>query len=180
MCLFPSLRQNQRAQGQALLAQVPPASCGARGKDMLPTTGSWPPGAERREAERGCPPPGGPGQTSLPDWSLSRCLWELPFIFINVLRGLLPAGPLRWTDLGPGLWCPLASASSEEEQPREKCGAQPVSPTHSGAACRDGVAGSVCPSAQAFSTNRGEVCFPFLTKLQGACPSPSFLLVLDS
>ncbi|XP_047617379.1 EMI domain-containing protein 1 isoform X6 [Phacochoerus africanus] len=78
---------NQRGQGQALPAWAPPASCGARGEDTPPTTGSWPPGAEMRETEGGGWPHG-EGQASLPfsawTWpAASRVHWSL---FINILR----------------------------------------------------------------------------------------------
>ncbi|XP_060048875.1 EMI domain-containing protein 1 isoform X6 [Erinaceus europaeus] len=48
---------NQRGRGQTSLAtRAPLASCGARGEDMQAATGSWPPGAARRETEGGGPP----------------------------------------------------------------------------------------------------------------------------
>ncbi|XP_077916934.1 EMI domain-containing protein 1 isoform X10 [Halichoerus grypus] len=69
---------NQRGRGQALPAQAPPASCGARGEDTRPTTGSWPPGATAREAEGGGGPRGTPGQASLPSLDLASCLQGPP------------------------------------------------------------------------------------------------------
>lgn len=39
-----------------MATRAPLASCGARGEDMPPATGSWPPGAARRETEGGAPP----------------------------------------------------------------------------------------------------------------------------
>ncbi|XP_030875401.1 EMI domain-containing protein 1 isoform X7 [Leptonychotes weddellii] len=77
-CWKPSSGQNQRGRGQAPSAQAPPASCGARGEDTRPTTGSWPPRATAREAEGGGGPRGRPGQASLPSLDLASCLQGPP------------------------------------------------------------------------------------------------------
>ncbi|XP_049554289.1 EMI domain-containing protein 1 isoform X4 [Orcinus orca] len=65
---------NQRGQGQTLPARAPPASCGARGEDTPPATGSWPPGAETRETECG----GGPLVRARPGFPSQPGLGQLP------------------------------------------------------------------------------------------------------
>ncbi|XP_074177485.1 EMI domain-containing protein 1 isoform X4 [Rhinolophus sinicus] len=65
---------NQRGQGQTLPARAPPASCGARGEDTQPTTGSWPPGAATREAEGS----GGPSGWARPGFASQPGLSQLP------------------------------------------------------------------------------------------------------
>nr|XP_028683719.1 EMI domain-containing protein 1 isoform X12 [Macaca mulatta] len=78
---------NQRwGLGQALPAQAPPASFGARGADVQPTTGSWPPGAGTKEAEGGGGPWGRQGQASPPTWTRPAASRDRPSIFINILR----------------------------------------------------------------------------------------------
>lgn len=84
-CWKPSSGQNQTWDpGQALMAQVPPASFEARGEDTQPTTRSSPPGDAARGAER--------LQASSPSLDLTRCLRDCQVLFINTLRDPLVLG----------------------------------------------------------------------------------------